>query len=93
MHPPSPRQAKSGTKPDLKHIFYYSICLRYAIQEERYEISLHAEQERRRNDSLFINDIENAINVEEIIEMYIMIHVDRVVLSMDVLRTDAPFML
>ena len=37
--------------------------------EERYEVSHHAEQERR-NDNLFIEDIEMAILNGEIIEPY-----------------------
>ncbi|OPX89642.1 MAG: hypothetical protein A4E53_01457 [Pelotomaculum sp. PtaB.Bin104] len=43
--------------------------LRKAVLEERYEVSHHAEQERR-NDNLLIEDIERAILTGEIIEPY-----------------------
>ncbi|MEW6273909.1 MAG: DUF4258 domain-containing protein [Bacillota bacterium] len=43
--------------------------IRKALPEERYEISQHAEQERR-NDGLSLADVENAIHTGEIIELY-----------------------
>lgn len=43
--------------------------IRKAVLREQYEISHHAEQERR-NDNLFIEDIEAAILNGEIIESY-----------------------
>ena len=43
--------------------------LRAAVLEERYEVSQHAEQGRL-NDTLLIQDVENAILSGEIIESY-----------------------
>lgn len=43
--------------------------IRKALQEECYEISQHAEQERR-NDGLSLADVENAVCAGEIIEPY-----------------------
>ena len=43
--------------------------IRKAVLREQYEISHHAEQERR-NDNLFIEDMEAAILDGEIIESY-----------------------
>jgi hypothetical protein len=45
------------------------LVLRKAVLEGRYEISHHAEQERRK-DNLFIEDVESALLTGEIIELY-----------------------
>ncbi|MGQ9532466.1 MAG: DUF4258 domain-containing protein [Desulfotomaculales bacterium] len=43
--------------------------IRRAVASERYEISQHAERERR-HDGLTLADLENAIRTGEIIEAY-----------------------
>lgn len=43
--------------------------IRRAVALNRYEISQHAERERR-NDGLSLADIENAVRIGEVIEEY-----------------------